>query len=159
MYSNADLNDEEVFALASFGPNDPRGTQCIHSSTSRACLPPHDSETCFSSPGPPKPPPSSSIPSLSITHLREPVICARGGAGTRSADPCRQATSRALPYCILIPRDHTLWCVERFMFVPTAAAPRAADWDACLWQVQLVTFGAATIGGPTGARVAMGCRS
>jgi len=34
------------------------------------------------------------------------------------------------------------------MFVPTAAAPRAADWDACLWQVQLVTFGAATIGGP-----------
>jgi hypothetical protein len=49
---------------------------------------------------------------------------------------------------VLIPRDHPLWCTERFAFVPayTHTSPRAADWEACLWQVRLETFGA---GGPT----------
>ncbi|KAH9993156.1 hypothetical protein BJV77DRAFT_372098 [Russula vinacea] len=50
---------------------------------------------------------------------------------------------------MLILRDHPLWCTERFAFVPASSEPRAADWDACLWQVQLETFGAASSGGPT----------
>ena len=52
---------------------------------------------------------------------------------------------------ILIPRDHPLWCTERFAFVPayTHTSPRAADWEACLWQVKLETYGAASVGGPT----------
>ena len=56
--------------------------------------------------------------------------------------------SRTLPYTVLIPHDRTLWCVERFTFLPAPATPHAADWDACQWQVQLETFVAATIGGP-----------
>ena len=49
---------------------------------------------------------------------------------------------------VLIPRDHPLWCTERFAFVPasTHTSPRAADWEACLWQVRLETYGS---GGPT----------
>lgn len=52
---------------------------------------------------------------------------------------------------VLIPRDHPLWCTERFAFVPayTHTSPRAADWEACLWQVKLETYGAAIASGPT----------
>ena len=52
---------------------------------------------------------------------------------------------------VLIPRDHLLWCTERFAFVPTYThtSPRAADWETCLWQVKLETYGAASVGGPT----------
>jgi hypothetical protein len=52
---------------------------------------------------------------------------------------------------VLIPRDHPLWCTERFAFVPayTHTSPRAADWEACLWQIKLETYGAAIDNGPT----------
>ncbi|KAF8161183.1 hypothetical protein B0H34DRAFT_369777 [Crassisporium funariophilum] len=38
---------------------------------------------------------------------------------------------------ILIPRDGDFWCTERF-FGDTS---RASDWDECLWQLSLETFG------------------
>ncbi|KAH9963745.1 hypothetical protein BC827DRAFT_1190585 [Russula dissimulans] len=98
-------------------------------------------------PGTPKPPPLSSIPSLSIAHVRDPVIVRAVAPGPRTPIPADKRRPSLSP--ILIPRDHTLWCVERFTFVPAPVAPRAADWDACLWQVQLETFGTATVGGPT----------
>ncbi|KAF8265354.1 hypothetical protein EI94DRAFT_1736030 [Lactarius quietus] len=66
----------------------------------------------------------------------------------KNADKGRPETPLAP---VLIPRDHPLWCTERFAFVPvyTHTSPRAADWDACLWQVQLETYGIASVGGPT----------
>ena len=38
---------------------------------------------------------------------------------------------------VLLPRDYPTWCTERF-FPPLS---RAADWDECLWQLWLETFG------------------
>ncbi|KAI9510111.1 hypothetical protein F5148DRAFT_1182501 [Russula earlei] len=102
-------------------------------------------------PGTPEPPPPTSIKSLSISHVRDPVVVRAAAIGPGrgiAADKRRPATLAALSP-IVIPRDHPFWCVERFAFVPAPAASRAADWDACLWQVQVETFGAATINGPT----------
>jgi hypothetical protein len=102
-------------------------------------------------PGTPKPPPPSSIRSLSITHIRDPVIVrvappAHGtGIATRKG---RLATPAGLSPMLIL-RDHPLWCTERFAFAPAPSAPRTVDWDACLWQVQLETFGAAFTGDPT----------
>ncbi len=60
----------------------------------------------------------------------------------------RHATPAVLSPMLIL-RDHPLWCTERFAFVPAPSASRTVDWDACLWQVQLETFGAASTGGPT----------
>ena len=38
---------------------------------------------------------------------------------------------------VVVGRDDPLWCTERF-FVPAA---RAADWEECLWQIWLESFG------------------
>lgn len=99
---------------------------------------------------PPPPPPPSSIPLLSTANVHGPVIVRTGvaGPGTGIAPDKGRPTLLAVLSPMLIPRDHTLWCMERFAFVPAPAAPRAADWDACLWQVHLETFGAATTDGP-----------
>ena len=102
-------------------------------------------------PGTPEPPPLSSIPLLSTARVCDPVVVQAATSGLRTgiaADKSRRA-ALAMLAPMLIPRDHPLWCMERFSFVPAPATPRAADWDACLWQVQLETFGAATINGPT----------
>ena len=96
-------------------------------------------------PGTPKPPPPSSIPSLSIAHVRDPVVVRVAALGVNKGRPALPAVLSPM----LILRDHPLWCTERFAFVPALSAPRAADWDACLWQVQLETFGTASSGGPT----------
>jgi hypothetical protein len=102
-------------------------------------------------PGTPEPPPLSSIPSLSIAHIRDPVVVQVAGPGHGAGSPAdkRHPASFAVLSPLLISRDHSLWCMERFAFAPAPAAPRAADWDACLWQVQLETFGAAVTNGPT----------
>lgn len=102
-------------------------------------------------PGTPKPPPPTTIPWLSIAHIRDPVIVrvAAPGHGTGStASKWRLATPAVLSPMLIL-RDHPLWCTERFAFVPAPSAPRTIDWDACLWQAQLETFGAASIRGPT----------
>ncbi|KAI0029090.1 hypothetical protein K488DRAFT_73249 [Vararia minispora EC-137] len=49
------------------------------------------------------------------------------------------AAARAFPYAplapLLIPRDHDVWCTERFF--ARAADARAADWAECVWQLHL----------------------
>jgi hypothetical protein len=102
-------------------------------------------------PGTPEPPPLSSIPSLSIAHIRDPVVVQAAGPGHGAGSPTdkRHPVPLAVLSPLLISRDHPLWCMERFAFAPAPAAPRAGDWDACLWQVQLETFGAAATNGPT----------
>jgi hypothetical protein len=95
-------------------------------------------------PGTPKPPPPSSIQSLSIAHLRDPVIvrvAAPGHARGITTSKGRLATP-AVVSPMLILRDHPLWCTERFASAPALSTPRTVDWDACLWQAQLETFGA-----------------
>ena len=91
-------------------------------------------------PGTPAPP--QTLPPLTLTG---PVIIT--AAPQKTADKGRPETPLAP---VLIPRDHPLWCTERFAFVPayTHTSPRAADWDACLWQVKLETYGAAIASGP-----------
>ena len=91
-------------------------------------------------PGTPAPP--QTLPPLALTG---PVIIT--AAPQKTADKGRPETPLAP---VLIPRDHPLWCTERFAFVPayTHTSPRAADWDACLWQVKLETYGAAIASGP-----------
>jgi hypothetical protein len=37
----------------------------------------------------------------------------------------------------LIPKNHPTWCTERFFF----SGSRDFDWDACLWQLWLDSFG------------------
>lgn len=101
-------------------------------------------------PGTPKPPPSS-FPSLSIAHIRDPVIARVAVPGHGKGIPTskgRLATPAVLSPMFIL-RDHPLWCTERFAFAPAPSAPRTVDWDACLWQAQLETFGAASTGGPT----------
>lgn len=102
-------------------------------------------------PGTPKPPPPSSIQSLSITHIRDPVIVrvAAPAHGTGIATSKGRLATPAVLSPMLILRNHPLWCTERFAFAPAPSAPRTVDWDACLWQAQLETFGAASTGGPT----------
>lgn len=102
-------------------------------------------------PGTPKPPPPSSIPSLSIAHIRDPVIMRVPvpGHGTGIATSKGRLARPAVLSPMLILRDHPLWCTERFSFAPAPSARRTVDWDACLWQAQLETFGAASTGGPT----------
>jgi hypothetical protein len=100
---------------------------------------------------PPQPPPSSAISSFFTEQIREPVIVRAGAAGLRAAvaaDKGRPTTPPVLAP-VLIPRNHPLWCTERFAFVPAPVAERAADWDACLWQMQLEIFGGANTSGPT----------
>jgi hypothetical protein len=102
-------------------------------------------------PGIPSPPPPSSIPLLSTARAHELAVVrtATTGSGTGIARDKRRPASLAVLSPVLILRDHSLWCVERFAFVPAPFSPRAADWDACLWQVHLETFGAATTDGLT----------
>lgn len=92
-------------------------------------------------PGTPAPP--QTLPPLVLTG---PVIIT--AAPQKTADKGRPETPLAP---VLIPRDHPLWCTERFAFVPvyTHTSPRAADWDACLWQLKLETYGAAIVNSPT----------
>ena len=101
-------------------------------------------------PGTPKPPPLSSILSLSIAHIRDPVILQMAAPrhGTGIAPSKGRLATPAVLSPMLILRDHPLWCTERFAFAPAPSAPRTVDWDECLWQAQLETFGAATAGGP-----------
>ena len=101
-------------------------------------------------PGTPKPPPPSSIPLLSIAHIHDPVIVrvAAPGHGTAIATGKGRPAISSVLSPMLILRDHPLWCTERFAFAPAPSAPRAVDWDACLWQEQLETFGAASTSGP-----------
>jgi hypothetical protein len=101
-------------------------------------------------PGTPGPPPLSSILSLSTARVRELVVIQAATPGPRKGVAAGSNNPAALAMLspILIPRDHPLWCIERFAFVPAPSAPRAADWDACLWQVNLETFGAASTNGP-----------
>lgn len=107
--------------------------------------------TLFLVPGTPKPPPPSFISTLSMAHLRDPVVVrvAAPGPGTGIVVNKGRSTTPAVLSPVLILRDHPLWCTERFAFAPAPSAPRAADWDACLWQIQLETFGTASLGGPT----------
>lgn len=107
--------------------------------------------TLFLVPGTPKPPPPSFISTLSMAHLRDPVVVrvAAPGPGTGIVVNKSRSTTPAVLSPVLILRDHPLWCTDRFAFAPAPSAPRAADWDACLWQIQLETFGAASSGGPT----------
>jgi len=102
-------------------------------------------------PGTPRPPPPSSISSLSITRVRDPVIVRvvvpGHGAGITTSKGRPATPAKLSPMLIL--RDHHLWCTERFAFASASSSPRRVDWDACLWQVQLETFGAASTGGPT----------
>ncbi|KAN0107372.1 hypothetical protein V8E52_010203 [Russula decolorans] len=102
-------------------------------------------------PGTPKPPPPSSISSLSMAHIRDPAIVrmAAPGHGTGIATTKGRLSTPVVLSPMLILRDHPLWCTERFAFAPAPSAPRTVDWDACLWQAQLETFGAASTGGPT----------
>jgi hypothetical protein len=102
-------------------------------------------------PGTPKPPPLSSISSLSLARIRDPVIVrvAAPGHGTGTATGKGRPAAPAVLSPMLIRRDHPLWCTERFAFVPAPSAPRTVDWDACLWQAQLETSGAASTSGPT----------
>jgi hypothetical protein len=102
-------------------------------------------------PGTPEPPPIPSIPSLSTAQVRDPVIVQAAALGPRPgiATDKRRPAALAILAPVFIPRHHPLWCMERFAFVPAPAGPRAADWDACLWQVHLETFGAAATNGPT----------
>ena len=106
--------------------------------------------TLFLVPGTPKPPPPSFISTLSMAHLRDPVVLrvAAPGPGTAIVVNKARSTTLAVLSPVLILRDHPLWCTERFAFAPAPSAPRAADWDACLWQIQLETFGTASSGGP-----------
>ena len=92
-------------------------------------------------PGTPAPP--QTLPPLTLTG---PIIIT--AAPQKTADKGRPETPLAP---VLIPRDHPLWCTERFAFVPayTHTSPRAADWDACLWQLKLETYGAAIVNSPT----------
>ncbi|KAH9962081.1 hypothetical protein BGW80DRAFT_869492 [Lactifluus volemus] len=95
---------------------------------------------------PPKPPPSTAISSFFKAQMRDPVIVRAREARPRTrvvADKRRHPVSPALAP-VLIPRNHPLWCTERFALVPAHVAVRAADWDVCLWQVQLETFGVPT---------------
>ncbi|THH14468.1 hypothetical protein EW146_g5865 [Bondarzewia mesenterica] len=50
-------------------------------------------------------------------------------------------TSAAYPFSpfspVFLPRDHPLWCTERFFDSPS----RASDWNECLWQLWLESFG------------------
>ena len=81
--------------------------------------------------------------------IQAPIIV---NVQTSTVAPPRDKGRPQIPLApVLIPRDHPLWCTERFAFVPayTHTSPRAADWEACLWQVQLETYGAASAGGPT----------
>ncbi|KAI9453164.1 hypothetical protein BJY52DRAFT_861352 [Lactarius psammicola] len=104
-------------------------------------------------PGTPTPPeilPTTAWP-FAIPRLQGPVIInahASTTAPPRAAGKGRPETPLTP---VLIPRDHPLWCTERFAFVPayTHTSPRAADWEACLWQVQLETYGVASADGPT----------
>lgn len=101
-------------------------------------------------PAPPQTMPTTVWP-FAILRLQGPVIInaqASTTAPPRAADKKRPETPLAP---VLIPRDHPLWCTERFTFVSayTHTSPRAADWEACLWQVQLETYGAASASGPT----------
>jgi len=107
--------------------------------------------TLFLVPGTPKPPPPSLISTLSMAHLRDPIVvrAAAPGPGTGIVVNKRRSSTPAVLSPVLILRDHPLWCTERFAFAPAPSAPRAADWDACLWQIQLETFGAAFSGDPT----------
>lgn len=102
-------------------------------------------------PGTPKPPPPSSIQLLSITHIRDPVIvrAAAPGHGTGIAISKGHHATPAVLSPMLILRDHPLWCTERFAFAPAPSVPRTVDWEACLWQALLETFGAASTHGPT----------
>ncbi|KAI9442743.1 hypothetical protein H4582DRAFT_1930637 [Lactarius indigo] len=102
-------------------------------------------------PGTPAPPQVPATTVWPFPHLQGPVIInaqASTASPSRTTDKGRSETPLAP---VLIPRDHPLWCTERFAFVPayTHTSPRAADWEACLWQVQLETYGAASTGGPT----------
>lgn len=103
-------------------------------------------------PGTPEPPPPNSIRSSSIAHIRDPVIVHRVAAPGHGPGVATSKGRHATPAVLspmFILRDHPLWCTERFAFVPAPSAPRTVDWDACLWQAQLETFGAAATGGPT----------
>jgi hypothetical protein len=101
-------------------------------------------------PGTPAPPqtlPNTAWPSA----VTDPIIIKdreSTPAPPKTADKGRPETPLAP---VLIPRDHPMWCTERFAFVPayTHTSPRAADWEACLWQVKLETYGAAIASSPT----------
>jgi hypothetical protein len=73
-----------------------------------------------------------SIPSLSAAQVRDPVVvqAAAPGPMERIATDKRRPAALAIIHC-------GIWSV-----LP-------ADWDACLWQVYLETFGAAATNGPT----------
>ena len=70
-------------------------------------------------PGIPEPPPLSSIPSLSTAGVRDPVVVQ---AAVPIAADKRRPAALAMLAPLLIPHDHSLWCMERFAFVPTPAA-------------------------------------
>jgi len=115
--------------FASFGPNDPRGAQCIPQPRAPILFAPTRNLLLVT--GTPKPPPSSSIASLSITRA---CHRARGGAGSRSADPYRQATSRALPYTHSS-RSHIVVC--GVIYVP-----------ACTYRATCCRLGRVSMAGP-----------
>lgn len=70
----------------------------------------------------------SSLVSLPLLASRKPVILTNW-------------TRKSYPYTplspILLPRDYPMWCTERFF----PSQSRTADWDECLWQLWLETFG------------------
>jgi hypothetical protein len=96
-------------------------------------------------------PPPTAISSFFTEQIRDPIIVRAGTAGPRAgvAADKRRPTAPPVLAPVLIPRNHPQWCTERFAFVPAPVSGRAADWDTCLWQMQLETFGDANTGGPT----------
>ena len=87
-------------------------------------------------PGTPAPPQSLST-TVWPSPIQGPIII---NVQASTPAPPRDKRRHETPLApILIPRDHPLWCTERFAFVPS---PRALDWEACLWQVHLETYGA-----------------
>ncbi|KAI0058005.1 hypothetical protein BV25DRAFT_1811494 [Artomyces pyxidatus] len=68
-------------------------------------------------------------PATLHTHIKTPVLVTNASHG-RPPYPFPSLSP------VLIARNHPLWCTERFL-----SPSRAADWDECLWQLHLETFG------------------
>ena len=140
-------------ARASFGSNDPRGAQYIPQPRAPVCVHTKPASRPWDSKA------TAIIFHSIFVHNASTRTChrARGGAGTRNTDPCRQEISRALPYTYSS-RSHIVVCGA--IYVP-----------ACTYRAACCRLGRVSMAGPArdfrcchhrrphGARVAMGCRS
>ena len=67
----------------------------------------------------------------SSTSWLDPIVLTSGTIPQNSTIPFADLAA------LFIQRDHPLWCTERFF----TATSRAADWQECLWQFWLSSFG------------------